>query len=84
MSIKEVTYYVAVCDCCGESADYGDYSAWADSGQAFERAEDWVGIDGEEYCETCWRWPTDEEAEASGSDDPVRSHGIHPAGGTDV
>lgn len=42
MSIKEVTYFIAVCDGCKEDADYGDFTAWGDSSSAVEMAgEDW-------------------------------------------
>ncbi|WP_341513663.1 hypothetical protein AAC389_15780 [Rhodococcus qingshengii] len=42
MTIKEVTYFIAVCDGCKEDADYGDFTAWGDSSSAVEMAgEDW-------------------------------------------
>lgn len=78
MSVKEVTYYVAICDCCGEAADYGDYSAGADEGEAITQADSWYRVDGKDLCDNCWRWPTDEEAEAARSDDAVRVHEVHP------
>lgn len=45
MALREVTYYIAVCDFpdCGEEAEYGDYTAMGDPGSAIEMAEegDW-------------------------------------------
>lgn len=42
MTIKEVTYFIAVCDGCKEDADYGDFTAWGDSSSAVEMAgDDW-------------------------------------------
>ena len=81
MSVREVTYYIAVCDCCGADATYGDYSAMSDPSDALEWAEDWDTIDGADLCPNCWRYRTDEEAEVGKSDDPVRAHETHPEGG---
>ncbi|MGZ4519081.1 MAG: hypothetical protein ACXVGA_00515 [Mycobacteriaceae bacterium] len=46
MSVKAVTYYTVDCDepdCGATLGDYGDYSAWADSGSAID---DWTNDDG--------------------------------------
>lgn len=82
--IKEVTYYQAACDCCGADADYGDYSAWADAGDAVSYADPEFQKVGEDLlCESCWCWPEDlpdypgDEA-WQGGDDPVRKHAEHP------
>jgi hypothetical protein len=34
MTIRDVTYYVAECDGCGTRAEYGDFSAMSDPGEA--------------------------------------------------
>ena len=88
MSVHEVTYYQAKCDCCGEiETDYGDYSAWSDPQVAIEHADGYETIDGEDLCSACWCWPEDlpdypgDEA-WTGTDDPVRKHAKHPV--TDV
>lgn len=51
--IKEVTYFEASCDDCGETGtDTGsDYSAWADHGQAIE---DWTNHDGWRDYDSNW------------------------------
>lgn len=84
MSIKSAPYYWAVCDCCGERADYGDFSAWSDEGQARDYDEaSFQYIDGADLCAACWCWPEDlsdypgDEA-WPGPDDPVRRHTTHP------
>jgi hypothetical protein len=40
MSIKEVSFYVAECDRCGEKHDHYEFSAWSDHGQARDVAVD--------------------------------------------
>lgn len=83
MSFKEVQMWTVVCDCCGEEADYGDYSAWADQGCALETAEGFAVVGDEHLCGACWCWPEDlpdypgDEA-WEGSDDEVRRHPVHP------
>lgn len=63
MSIREVTYYVAFCDCCKVDYDYGDYTAWSDRSGAIEMA-DLDEINGLDYCEDCWEWSEDEDRRA--------------------
>jgi hypothetical protein len=64
MSVKSKPYYWLVCDDCSTAADYGDFSAYGDAGQAIDSAldSDWT-TDGERHhcpacasltvCETC-------------------------------
>ena len=85
MGIREVTYYIAFCDCCKEDADYGDYSAWGDRGDAVSRAEHAFEQFGDEMlCPACWCWPEDlpdypgDEA-WQGTDDAVKRPNCHPA-----
>lgn len=64
MSIASKPYYWLVCDNCSVTADYGDFSAYGDQGQAIDSAldADWT-TDGERHhcpncpsitaCETC-------------------------------
>lgn len=86
MSVKQVTYYQAQCDCCGAVCDdYGDFSAWSDPGAAIDRKpEEWASVGDEDLCDECWSWPEDMpgyvEDEAT-SDDPVRKHEQHPEPG---
>jgi hypothetical protein len=68
VSVKEITYYQAVCDRCGKVDDEGEYSAYSDPGYAIEVAQDgdWHTFDEEEgdqglYCGGCVQW--DEEAD---------------------
>lgn len=85
MSVQEVPYYYLTCDCCGERADYGDYSAWSDPGDAVSYADpDFQEVDGQYLCPSCWCWPEDlpdypGDAEWTGGDDPVRKHAEHAA-----
>lgn len=58
MAIKSEPYYWVVCDGCGERADYGDWTAWADENTAVEMAEssDWGWLtaeDGRHLCMDC-------------------------------
>lgn len=53
MPVKSELYFYLVCDNCGERADYSEYSAWADVGQAVDAADDWTQ-DGEKFhCPSC-------------------------------
>lgn len=87
MAIKEVTYYQAVCDCCGAVDDGGDYSAHADEDAALESAidsDDFKEVDGELLCPDCWIDEEDMEGfEGVGNTDyvPRRRHDRH--GGPD-
>lgn len=81
--IKEVTYYRVECDCCGAEADYGEYSAWGDRGNAVTYAEGFETIGDEHLCGACWCWPEDlpdypGDDKWEGSDDAVRRHAQHP------
>lgn len=83
MSVQSALYYWVVCDCCGQRADYGDYSAWAEESTALEYGEaSFERVGDEDLCAECWCWPEDlpgyEEATWKGSDDPVRRHAKHP------
>lgn len=77
MSLQSKPYYWVVCDCCGEKADYGDYSAWSDEGQAIEFMDDadFKRIDDEDLCPLCWSWTYDDSDEGA---DFVRAHATHP------
>lgn len=89
MSIQEVTYYRAVCDCCGKPADYGDFAAWSEPGAAGDFIPDeWTSVPNadnsvDDLCGDCCCWPEDlpdypgDEA-WKGGDDPVRKHAVHP------
>jgi hypothetical protein len=52
MAIESKPYYFAVCDECGEVADYGDWTAWSDPGQAVDMALEleWSDEDGKLLC----------------------------------
>lgn len=85
MGVREVTYHIAFCDCCKEDAEYGDYSAWADHGDAVPQAEkEFEQIGDELLCPACWYWPEDlpdypgDEA-WQGTDDAVKRPNRHPA-----
>jgi hypothetical protein len=83
VTVQSKLYYFAVCDCCGEAAEYGDYSAWSDEGQAREFLDSgFTTIGDEDFCSACWCWPEDlegyDEATWEGTDDPMRRHAEHP------
>ena len=52
MTIKGVTYYVAECDGCGMRAEYGDFTAMSDPGEA-EYLPEWSGGAGRHHCPLC-------------------------------
>jgi hypothetical protein len=64
MAVASKPYYWLVCDTCGAAAEYGDFSAMAEEGDAIDSAldSDWT-TDGERHhcpacpnltrCETC-------------------------------
>jgi hypothetical protein len=55
VSIASKPYYWLVCDDCGQSADYGDFSAMAEPGEAVDSAinSGWT-TDGEKHhCPSC-------------------------------
>ena len=61
MTIREVTYYQAVCDGpCGQVDDGGEWSAWSAPDGAKAAAEDagWVTIGDKLVCPDCVRWCT--------------------------
>ena len=79
MSAKAVTYWQIACDCCGVVCDdYGDFAAWSDPDSAVDnKPDDWMEIDGGDYCAECWAWPEDLPGyveDESTSDEPVRKH----------
>ena len=85
MSVQSKPYYWAVCDCCGERADYGDYAAWDTEDRALDYDEaSFQRIGDEDLCAACWCWPEDtegyDEATWQGTDDPVRRHTEHTDG----
>lgn len=55
MTVKSAPYYWLECDHCGTPADYGDYSAMADEGDAIEYAleSDWTTDGGKYNCRNC-------------------------------
>lgn len=55
MSLKSEPYYWLVCDECGERADYDEFSAFEDVGQAYDRALDlgWTSDGERDHCENC-------------------------------
>ena len=59
MSIREVTYYQAVCDGCEKVHDYGEYAAWSCADGAFDAAIDceWVKVGDSLLCGTCQNCP---------------------------
>lgn len=64
MTLKSKPYYWVDCDRCGQTCDYGDYSAMYDESQAVEGARDneWlVTDDGHHYCDDCTTY--DEETD---------------------
>jgi hypothetical protein len=86
MSVQSAPYFWVVCDCCGARADYGEFAAWSDAGQARDYSESgFESVDGLDLCAACWIWPEDmpdyDEAKWQGSDDPVRRHAAHPQSG---
>jgi len=90
MPIIELTYYKLACDCCGEEADYGDYSAWSDPGDAVTQADPYFQQVGDDHlCDACWCWPEDlpdypGDDAWTGTDDPVRKHVTHPASDDEI
>lgn len=86
MSIREVTYYTLDCDCCGSTADFGDYSAWSDPDSCIEYADGFAKVGDDYLCSACWCWPEDladypGDDEWTGTDDEVRRHSTHPGSG---
>lgn len=62
MSVLPVTYYVMKCNECGADADYGDYSAMSDAGQAVEYGgSEWLEVGGKHFCDGCTVWSEDED-----------------------
>ena len=53
MPVQSEPFYFLVCDGCGERADYDDYSAWADPGQAVDAADDWTQEGEKFHCPHC-------------------------------
>ena len=93
MTIKSAPYFWVECDCCEERADYMEFAAWHDSGEAVEQAESanfisyTFGSSEKHLCRECWCWPEEmpgyDEA-TSTSDDPVRKHEQHPTKGGEI
>lgn len=72
MGVKEVTFYVAICDRCGREAglrEYGEYSAMADAETAIDMTADtgWEQLPEDQHegrrllCPDCWTWTDDGE-----------------------
>ena len=62
MSVREVTYYQAVCDGCQKVADYHEFhefTAWSDEAGALESAfeMDWVNVSDRLHCPQCQNCP---------------------------
>jgi hypothetical protein len=64
MPIKSAPYYFAVCDKCGERADYDEFTAYEDAGHAADEAiaGDWTEKGDVWHCPDCP--PLDEEESA--------------------
>ena len=60
MSIREVTYYQAICDGCEKEHDGDDYSAWSCADGAREAAfeSDWVQVQDRLLCGMCQNCPS--------------------------
>ncbi len=93
MTIRSAAYYWVECNCCEERADYMEFAAWDDSGEAVEQAESagfmkiLFGTNVYDFCSECWSWPEDMPGydEATNiSDDPVRKHEQHPTKGGEI
>lgn len=65
MTVRSEPYFWAVCDGCGDRAEYGDWSAMATADQAVECLEGWVTVDGKDgemhYCFGCTVWSDEED-----------------------
>jgi hypothetical protein len=73
VTFREATYYTAICDLCGASADESsDYTAWGDSAWADDAAanRDWWIERGNHICDPCQPRPDFEDAEADDELDP--------------
>jgi hypothetical protein len=66
MPIKSAPYYYAVCDNCGERADYDEFTAWEDPSQARDQAiaAEWTERDDRWHCPKCPPLDTDEDEAA--------------------
>lgn len=53
MSFKETTCYTAVCDGCGEEAEYDEYCGYATKESAVACADGWIEADGKLTCADC-------------------------------
>lgn len=63
MMIKEVTMYTAICDNCGANiCDGTEYAGWCKDGiQAELDSENWLEIDGKQYCNDCCEYDDNDE-----------------------
>lgn len=89
MATREVTYYRAVCDCCGEEYEGDEFTAYADAEDAIDDAlvgDEWKETkEGELLCSSCWIDAEDMEGydgELNNDYVPMRRHAIH--GGPDL
>ena len=66
MPIKSALYYYAVCDNCGERADYDEFTAYEDAGQAADVAVHlgWTKAGEILHCPDCPPLGEDEEVTA--------------------
>lgn len=53
MSFKEFTCYIAVCDSCGEEAEYDETGGYSSKRDAVVCASDWIEVDGKIICADC-------------------------------
>ena len=87
MPIKSEPYYFAVCDNCGDRADYGDFSAWKDHGAAADKAlaSDWTEKDGVFHCPGCPSLADDDEEDDDASaSTTLDAQTLHDSPGSDL
>lgn len=78
MSLEEAPYYWVECDGCGDRCEYGDFSAYADSGMAIDGAleADWTTDGTKHHCPSCPTLTTCDNCSKPAGDDAADRDGL--------